>query len=113
MNPPVDWEQLDMIADGFTPDFLEIYQEYLAEIPVLLADLRQKIAGGDATQVARSAHQIKGSSANFGFVGVSAPMATLEQEAKAGSIANATAYLEQAEEGFKNGLAEVKEKRGV
>lgn len=102
-----------MIADGFTPDFLEIYQEFLAEIPVLLGDLRQKIAAGDASQIARSAHQIKGSSANFGFIGVSVPMATLEQEAKGGSIANASLHLAEAEAGYKNGLAEVKEKRGV
>jgi len=113
MNPPVDWEQLDMIADGFTPDFLEIYQEYLVEIPALFGDLRQKIVGGDAMQVARSAHQIKGSSANFGFIGVSAPMANLEHQAKAGSIANASSLLAEAEAGFQNGLAEVKEKRGV
>lgn len=113
MTPPVDWEQLDMIADGFTPDFLEIYQEYLTEIPILLGDLRQKITAGDASQVARSAHQIKGSSANFGFVGVSSPMAVLEQQAKTGSLAGAETLLAEAEEGFKNGLAEVKEKRGV
>ncbi len=83
------------------------------EIPALLGDLRQKIAAGDATQIARSAHQIKGSSANFGFVGVSVPMATLEQQAKAGSITEAASLLAEAEAGFQNGLAEVKEKRGV
>lgn len=43
----IDWEQLDMIADGFTPDFVEIYREYLAEIPVRFIELRNKIRAND------------------------------------------------------------------
>ncbi|CAN5409926.1 hypothetical protein BH09VER1_BH09VER1_09980 [soil metagenome] len=114
MNSPVlDWEQLDMIADGFTPDFMEIYQEYVAEIPVLLNDLRQKINAGDALQVSKVAHQLKGSAANFGYIGVSRPMAELEQEAKAGSLAQAASYYTAAELGFSQALAEVNTRRGV
>jgi len=110
---PIDWEQLDMISDGFSADFLEIYQEYLAEIPVLLTDLRQKIAAGDASQAAKVAHQIKGSSANFGFVGISQPVATLEYEAKAGSLSQAPDLLARAEQGFRSAVAEVRAQRGV
>ena len=114
MNPPVlDWEQLDMIADGFTPDFVEIYQEYIAEIPALLTDLREKITAGDALQTSKIAHQLKGSSANFGYIGVSRPMADLEQEAKAGSMARAASLLAAAESGFSEAVAEVRAKRGV
>ncbi len=109
----IDWEQLDMIADGFTPDFVEIYHEYLAEMPGLLASLREKISQNDAVQAAKVAHQIKGSSANFGFTGVSQPVANLEMEAKGGSLANAPAWLGQAEAGFEKARAEVKALRGV
>jgi len=112
-STPIDWEQLDMIADGFAPEFVEIYQEYLAEIPVLLSNLRQKIQENDAAQSARIAHQIKGSSANFGFIGISQPIASLEQEAKSGSLASAPSLLSQAENGFALAVAEVKSKQGV
>ncbi|HRJ72294.1 MAG TPA: Hpt domain-containing protein [Terrimicrobiaceae bacterium] len=109
----IDWDQLDMIADGFTPDFLEIYHEYLAEIPGLLGNLREKIRSGDALQTSRIAHQIKGSSANFGFIGLSQPVAILEQEAKAGSLARAVEHLAAAELGFSRAVAEVKARKGV
>lgn len=109
----IDWEQLDMIADGFTPDFVEIYREYLAEMPGLLASLREKISQNDAAQAARVAHQIKGSSANFGFIGVSQPVANLEMEAKGGSLEKAASYLSQAETGFSAATAEVKTRRNV
>lgn len=109
----IDWEQLDMIGDGFTPDFVEIYHEYLAEIPGLFASLREKIAQGDAAQASKVAHQIKGSSANFGFIGVSQPVAAIEMDAKGGSLASAPGLLFQAENGFKTAAAEVKAKRGV
>jgi HPt (histidine-containing phosphotransfer) domain-containing protein len=112
-TPLIDWEQLDMIADGFTPDFVEIYVEYLAEIPQLLSDLGQKIAANDAVNAAKLAHQVKGSSANFGFVGVSDPVAQIEIDAKGGSLASAAFLLSQAQSGFQQAVAEVKTKRGV
>lgn len=112
-SSPIDWEQLDMIADGFAPDFVEIYREYLAETPVLLNELRQKIRENDSSQAAKVAHQIKGSSANFGFTGVSQPIAELEAEAKGGSLANAAALLGQAENGFQLAVQEVRSRHSV
>lgn len=102
-----------MIADGFTPDFVEIYYEFVAEIPGLLATVRENVSAADATQASRTAHQLKGSSANFGFIGVSEPMAALEREAKGGSFEKATEYIAAAEAGFASAVAEVKAQRGV
>lgn len=113
MSAVIDWEQLDMIADGFTEDFVEIYREFVAEVPGLLASLRSAAEAGDAPQTARVAHQLKGSSANFGFVGISSPMASLELEAKAGSLEKAGEYFVSAETGFEQAVAEVKSLRGV
>lgn len=109
----VDWEQLDMIADGFTPNFVEIYRQYLAEIPLLFSELRKRIRANDANQVARTAHQIKGSSANFGFVGVSQPTGKLEEEAKNGSLAYAFLYLSEAENGFALAVSQVRARQSV
>ncbi len=109
----IDWEQLDMIADGFSPDFVEIYQEYLAETPDLFLQLRHNLAANDAVASAKTAHQIKGSSGNFGFIGVSQPMAKLEVESKGGSLAGAQEWLTEAEGAFQQAALEVKAKRGA
>lgn len=109
----IDWEQLDMIADGFTPDFVEIYVEYLAEIPVLIKELQSKIAANDTVNASKVAHQIKGSSANFGFIGVSHPVAQIEANAKAGSLANAATLASEAALNFDAAVVEVKSKRGA
>jgi len=102
-----------MIADGFSPEFVEIYHEFLAEMPGLFATLKEKVAANDAAQAARAAHQIKGSSANFGFTGVSAPVSILEQDAKGGSLANAHAQILESENAFHSAVQEVKIARGV
>lgn len=102
-----------MIADGFTEEFVEIYHEFVAEIPGLLATLQAHLETSDATQVARTAHQLKGSAANFGFVGISGPMAVLEQEAKGGSLAQGEERLASAQAGFSAAVLEVKAQRGV
>jgi FOG: HPt domain len=113
MSAVIDWEQLDMIADGFTEEFVEIYREFLAEIPQLLAALQTHLEAADATQVARLAHQIKGSAANFGFIAVSGPMASLEHAAKGGSLAGGADLLATAQTGFASAVREVQERRGV
>lgn len=113
MSAVIDWEQLDMIADGFTEDFVEIYREFVAEVPGLLASLRAALDAGDTAQAARVAHQLKGSSANFGFIGISSPMSSLELEAKAGSLEKAGEYFAAAEAGFGEAVAEVQSLRGV
>jgi HPt (histidine-containing phosphotransfer) domain-containing protein len=113
MSQAIDWDQLDMIADGFSPDFVEIYHEFAAEVPALLNTLREALAAGNPEAVARTAHQLKGSAANFGFVGVSGPMGELELEAKAGSLDTAAGRIATATEGFETALAEVKTHRGV
>jgi two-component system sensor histidine kinase TorS len=113
-NPPaVDWEQLDMIADGYMPDFVEIYREFEIDLPRILSEARDALAAGDAIRTSRAAHQAKGSAANFGFVDFSSVMARIEQEAKAGSIAGLGEQLETAASIFQQSLAAVKSARGI
>jgi len=113
MSAVIDWEQLDMIADGFTEEFVEIYHEFVGEIPGLFATLQANLDASDTVQAARTSHQLKGSAANFGFIGISQPMAALEQEAKSGSLANAPQLLASAQAGFSAAVLEVKQQRGV
>ena len=110
----VDWEQLDLVAFGYTPDFLEIYQEFLGQTPSLLDALEEARQKGDAAEVSRYAHKLKGSALNFGFAGVSAPMTALEREAKdLGDLDRAEERIRLARKNFEAGRAEVFAARGI
>jgi len=109
----IDWEQLDMIADGFTEDFVEIYREFEMDLPRILRDASAALAAGEATQLSRAAHQAKGSAANFGFTGFSGVMARIEAQAKAGSVEGLAPELQTAERLFAESLAQVKSQRGI
>ena len=113
-NELIDWEQLDMMADGYTPDFVEIYQEFLDQTPDLLKALENHLANKDIDAARDAAHKVKGSSANFGFIGVSAPMSRLEQQAKEmGILDGGAAWALEARENFERSKAEIHAKRGI
>jgi len=100
VSTDLDWEQLEMITDHFAPDFMEIYDEFLIDAPKMLADMSNLLARGEPTSVARAAHQLKGSAANFGFLAVRTPMAELEAEAKAQNLSRAAELVAAATAGF-------------
>jgi len=113
-NAELDWEQLDMIADGYTPDFVEIYHEFLDQTPGLFDALEGHLTEQNVQAAGNTAHKIKGSSANFGFAGVSEPMARLERQAKeSGTIAEAREWLQAARDSFARVTSEVREKRAI
>jgi HPt (histidine-containing phosphotransfer) domain-containing protein len=112
-SPAVNWEQLDMIADGYAPDFVEIYREFETDLPRILGEARDALNSGDAALAARAAHQAKGSAANFGFFGFSGVMARIEVEAKAGNIDGLKSDIETAAQLFRQSIAMVKNERGI
>jgi HPt (histidine-containing phosphotransfer) domain-containing protein len=110
----VDWEQMDMMADGYSPEFILIYYEFIDQLPELLDALDAFIAANNLSGVREVAHKIKGSAANFGFVGVSAPMAAIEIVAKERhALEGAGEKSSAARSNFKKSQAEVLAKRGV
>ncbi len=109
----IDWEQLDMIADGYTEDFVEIYHEFELDLPSILNTLETALSVSDPIAVSRAAHQAKGSAANFGFNGFSATMATIEQTAKGGSLNGVDDALKASREIFRASIAAVKSQRGI
>ncbi len=112
-DSPVDWEQLDMIADGYTEDFIEIYREFEIDLPRIVGEVRLAVVTGDGTQAARAAHQAKGSAANFGFVSFSAVMAGIERSAKDGDLTTLDAEVNRAETIFHESLGLVKRERNL
>lgn len=109
----IDWEQMDMIADGYTPDFVDILREFVAEMPGLLSDLASQRTAGDLEKAGRIAHQIKGSAANFGFTATSQAAAAIEHAAKAGSWGDFDADFEKARSSWETALVELRDKRNV
>jgi len=104
----LDWEQLDMVAFGYTADFLEIYAEFLEQTPGMLANAAEAASQQDVQRVANLAHKIKGSALNFGFSGVSSPMAEVEAQAKGGgNLDGALDRIAQAGVNFELAKAEV------
>lgn len=107
----IDWEQLDAIADGWPMDFVEIYEGFLTDLPQDLNALAEAIQAGDVPAVASLAHRAKGSSANFGFQGVSLAAMEIESLARAGSLEGAPQFLTQANNALETGIQEVTQAR--
>lgn len=110
----LDWAQFEAITCGLLPDFIQIYQEFEQELPKLLDALQVAIASSSSHQVANLAHQIKGSAANFGFIGTSREMAELEYEAQknGGTLHHAEKHLAAAREAFQQAKSEVQTRMG-
>lgn len=110
----VNWEQLDMVAFGYTQDFVEIYHEFLKQTPELLDALEQARQNGNVVGVIGYAHKLKGSALNFGFTGVSGPMTVLEGDTKERrNLAGAEERIRVARENFEAGRKDVFSARGI
>jgi len=82
----LDLTYLAEAADG-DPNFIdEILGDYLLEMTKYLADLEGQVQQVDLQPLLRSAHTIRGASANVGAARVRETAAKLEAQAKKGSI---------------------------
>ncbi|MEO8207147.1 MAG: Hpt domain-containing protein [Chthoniobacterales bacterium] len=109
----IDWDQLDMIADGYTEDFVEIYRELSREIPTLFDELQKAIAEDKKEIVARSAHTIKGSTSNFGMLALGELMKKIEANALAGDLESLPGILQQARICFEESSKTIQAQRKV
>ncbi len=67
------------------PDMIELVELYVEELPDKVADLERTLEECDLDELARLAHQIKGSSGGYGFSLISARAAVVEQSATDGA----------------------------
>jgi HPt (histidine-containing phosphotransfer) domain-containing protein len=82
----------------------EIARLFLREYPELLAQIHAAHRAGDAQQLERAAHSLKGSAANFGARAVVENAYAVERLGKAGELAAAADAIAQLE----NELARVR-----
>lgn len=66
------------------PDFNEIVELFVAEIPDRIASLKNLFADRDSAKLARAAHQLKGAAGSHGFNAVTLPASRLEAAAASG-----------------------------
>lgn len=109
----INWEQFDSITDNGAPDFMDIYQDFLQATPELFESLKVAISRSDAKATAAFAHQLKGSAANFGFVGVSERVSEIEDAAHGGGFENVSVLFDQAWSAFQLGSEAVGVKYSV
>jgi len=80
-------EMPDTLISDLTndPDMLELVEIYVDELPDKVADLERTLEECDLDELARLAHQIKGTSGGYGFGLISARAAVVEQSATDGA----------------------------
>ena len=116
MNPlpqPVDWEQLDVIAFDYAPEFVDIYREFADGVPGMIDALEAAAAEGSLDAIVKAAHKIKGSALNFGFAALGGIAAATESDARdgraPGDVPGLVAALRDA---FSRATEEVRQKKG-
>lgn len=88
-------------ASGGDAEFLrELVDIYLEDAEVRLSELKEALISADSDSFGRTAHQLKGSSANMGAVSVSDWAKQLEQAGKTDGLAKAADMLPELEQAF-------------
>jgi len=94
-------ENLRALGDDGDDTFLrEIVELYLSDIPLRINDLKTARASEDRSLYVRSAHTVKGSSANVGTVEVRLLAERLEHRAKTDPLIALDSELEELEAAF-------------
>ncbi|NRA30413.1 MAG: Hpt domain-containing protein [Parvularculaceae bacterium] len=92
----IDDEQISMLIEGAGVDAVRpILEAYWESNDELTAALQQGLDAGDTTDIAASAHGLKGSSANLGAIVVADRAKEIELAAKAGDIGAAKAAFDK------------------
>ena len=84
---PVDLKRLTEITMGDTELESELIVTFLADTAERLAELASVLAAGDASQIGRTAHALKGSAGNMGAETLQALARDLEEVGKTGDVA--------------------------
>lgn len=94
-------DSLRAISPDDSGEFLhELIDIYLADTPLRITEIEQSLATGNAIELTRAAHSIKGSSSNFGATELAAIAGEIEHKGKTGAFAEAQARLPTLKEAF-------------
>lgn len=93
-NLSLDWEHLHEISGGDTEFERDLLQLFLEDTQTHVEAVKQAIANQDVVLAERSAHHIKGASANVGMAELAQIAAELEQQAKEQLLEIGPSHLE-------------------
>jgi HPt (histidine-containing phosphotransfer) domain-containing protein len=96
----IDMERINDATDGDTEFLRELVACYLDDAALKLRELNQAIESSDPLVLGRTAHQLKGSSANMGAIAVSEIAKELESIGRANKVAGAKALIKGLEAEF-------------
>lgn len=103
-SKPIDFERINDATGGDEEFLAELVDIFLEDAALRVDEIHGAVASGDATELRRTAHKLKGSSANVGANGLMSLAKELEDIGCAGNVGPAQTYLE----GLNHELARVK-----
>ncbi|MBN1659287.1 MAG: response regulator [Anaerolineae bacterium] len=90
---PAALARLEEVAGGDVAFMHEMLGTFLADAPVMLAEMQQALDGGDAATLQRVAHSLKSNSADFGAEVLAGLCRELERMGKVGTLDGAAGKL--------------------
>jgi HPt (histidine-containing phosphotransfer) domain-containing protein len=99
-DPAIDDEALAELLEstgGDTAFLAELIETYLDDAPRHISAMRDAAASGNAADLARAAHALKGASGSVGATGLSGRARTVEMAARDGDVDDAEARIDELE----------------
>jgi len=110
-DEPVDWIMLMEVADGDTEFAEELIDTFIHSGDLVLAQIRDAVERGDLDAISRSAHSLKGASANIRAAPLSSVAAELEEAARAGALERVVVLHQQLGDASERTVAYLRQRR--
>lgn len=91
----LDAEMLEELRSILDTEFPALINTYIQDSAQRMADIRAAFAAGEADEVRKAAHSLKGASANLGLVYLAEQCRVLEEAARAGNLDGQSTRVEQ------------------
>lgn len=109
MTSPIDLERIEDATGGDKEFLQELVEIYLDDTDLRVKELTEELNKPDAEAFGRTAHKVKGSSANMGAIGLMDLAHKLEQMGKGGELSEAAATLKALTEEYERVKLALKE----
>ena len=95
---PIDYDRIEDATGGDREFLQELVDIFLTDAAERVAELKDALSKGEAEDFGRTAHKLKGSSANMGAVGLSDIAKDMEAMGRARSLDSADTLIESLQE---------------
>jgi CheY-like chemotaxis protein len=102
----IDFELFDAFTNEGDEESIEIFHEFCEACEAMLTEMEVLAAAGQMEELAQRAHQLKGTLGAFGMLALRQRMATIEQDARGGSLG--PAWNASLRDAFREGVSRLK-----